>query len=173
MDDIINAAGEGRTDSPGVVLKVFMASGERSVIEVVNEIRRLQMARGLDDAQKVKVLLEALIDLKDLKKVPALYRKHAPLMKAFAKDKKTATILIGCIEEQVGIIEPKLLPKVPLIFQALYEEDVLTEEVLLAWHASPPESSWLSNKEVATQVRERAIPLIDWLKEAEEEDDEE
>lgn len=172
LDDIINAAGEGLSDSPGVVLKIFLASGDRSVTEVTSEIRRLQLARGLDDAQKVKVLLEALIDMKDLKKVPDLYREHAALLKPFAKEKK-GQILIGCIEEQVGIIEPRLLPKVPLIFQALYEEDVLTEEVLLQWHASPPESSWLSNKDVATKVRARAVPFINWLEEAEEESDEE
>jgi translation initiation factor 5 len=177
LEDIMNAGGEGSRDLPAVVLKVFMAEKNRTDNEVISECRRLQLARGLDEPQKVKVLLEAVIDTKteeDVKNIAKSYRKNAKLIaKLVGQEKRSAQILIGCIEEQVGIVAPRLMPRVPLILQALYEEDVLSEDVLLAWHASPPESSWLSNNEVATKVREKATPFIDWLKNAEESSGEE
>jgi len=62
-----------------------------------------------------------------------------------------------------------LLPRVPVILQTLYDNDVLDESTILTWHSTPPEASWLVNKKVAATVRQKAKPFIDWLKSAEEE----
>jgi translation initiation factor 5 len=175
VDKIIkNASAENKSDSPVTILQIFLASGAREPIEVVSELRRIELSRGLDEPQKIKVLLEALLDLGDLKSVPAQFTKHAPLFSHLLAqgNAQTATCLIGCIENLVGVVEPKLLARTPLVLQALYEADVLEEDVLLAWANSPPESSWLVNKEVATNVRNKAAPFIDWLKEADSEDEE-
>jgi len=161
---------EGKTDSPVGILQIFLGSDKRSVDEVVAEVKRLQLARGLDEPQKVKVLLEAIIDIKAHATVPKQYKDNAKLLARFASDRNSATILIGCIEEQVGVLDPKLLPKVPMILQALYEEEVVDEETILLWADSPPESSWLVHKDVATKVRKAAAPFIQWLKNAAEED---
>lgn len=172
MEKIIAQAGSVNVEDPVVVLKIFMLK-DPEVDQVCSELKRLQMSRGLDEPQKLKVLLEALLDFTDPKNVHLQYGQHKEILKRFTKDKKQALILIGCIEEQVGITHAELLPRVALILQQLYDNDVLDEKVLLTWHESPPESSWLSSKEVATIVRARAKPLIDWLKSAEESSDEE
>jgi translation initiation factor 5 len=169
-----SAKSENKMESPVTLLKIFLTTKPNcSVDEITGELRRLELSRGLDEPQKIKVLLEAIIDVSEVKKVPAQFKKHSKLLGKVAKDNNTSTILIGCIEDLVGVVEPKLLKWVPVILQALYEEDVLDEDVILAWHESPPESSWLVNKEVATSVREKALPFITWLKEAESDDDEE
>ena len=104
IDDIVEAAGgKEAADMPAVVLKIFMASKDREPDEVVNEMRRLQLSRGLDDSQKVKVLLEALFDFKDPKTIHTQYAAQAPILTKFCSDRKQATILIGCIEEQVRL----------------------------------------------------------------------
>ncbi len=82
-------------------------------------------------------------------------------------------MLLTCIEDLIGVVERKLLPAAAVILQALYDEEVLEESTLLAWFDAPPESSWLVNKDVAAEVRLRAKPFIEWLKSADEDEDDE
>jgi len=176
VDKILTIAkNENKVESPVTVLQVFMAQKERTSQEIIAELRRLQLSRDMDDSKRVKVLLEAVIDTSEPKKITKEFMKNASLLKNFTKDRQSSTLFIQCVEELVGLIEPKLLGKTPMIFQTLYEADVLEEEYILAWADSPPEASWLVNKDVAASVREKAAPFISWLREAESgsEDDEE
>lgn len=173
VDSILeNAKLENKTESPSTVLKIYMASATRSIPEIMAELKRLQIARGLDEPQKIKVLLEAVINVDEEKTIAKQYTNHAKILSAATKVQANGgTVLLNCIEEQVGSIEPGLLKKTSLILQALYEADVLDEATIIDWAESPPESSWLVNKEVATAVRKKAAPFIEWLKTADEESD--
>jgi len=169
VEEILTSAkADNKAESPVTILKVFIASRVHTVDEVIGELKRLQLSRGLDDSQRVKILLEAILDTSNPATVAAQFKKHAPLLKKLATDKNTGNVLLVCIEELVGVIEKKLLPRVPVILQVLYETEVVDEATLLSWHATPPEASWLVNKKVAQQVRQKAKPFIDWLKSAEE-----
>lgn len=172
VDAILDAAkSDNKTESPATVLKIFMASAKRTIPEIMSELKRLQIARGLDEPQKIKVLLEAVTDVDDEKSVVKQYIANKKILGAVTKLPNGGNILLNCVEEQVGAIEPGLLKKTPQILQALYESDVLDEDLILVWAESPPESSWLVNKEVATAVRKKARPFIEWLKNADEESD--
>mmetsp|Transcript_482 Transcript_482/g.680 ORF Transcript_482/g.680 Transcript_482/m.680 type:complete len:410 (+) Transcript_482:87-1316(+) len=165
-----NAKLDGKTESASTVLKIFLASNKRNVQEIMLELKRIQIARGLDEPQKIKVLLEALINTDDEKTIVAQYKSHVGILSHVTKSSQGGQVLLNCIEEQVGAIEPGLLKKTPSILQALYEADVLDEDAILQWADSPPESSWLVTKEVAEVVRKKAAPFVQWLKTADEED---
>lgn len=168
-----SAKAANKTESPVTVLQIFLAQRERSVSEIVSEVRRLQLSRGFDDAQRMKVLIQAVIETDDIKTVANQFKQRSELLKTVAKDNTSANQLMGCIEELVGVTEPKLLPRTPIILQVLYEADVFTEDQIISWVSSPPEASWLVNKETAIKVRNQAGPFVRWLQEAEEESDEE
>jgi len=170
-DIMESAKGDNKSESPVTVLKVFLAERDRSVAEIVSELRRLQLSRGLDDSQRVKVLLEALVDVSDPATVVAQIKKNAPVLKHYATDRNTSIVLLGCLEELVGVIEPKLLSRIPMILQVLYEGGVLDEGSILGWHSAPPESSFMVNKKIAADVRKKAQLFIDWLQSAEEDGD--
>jgi len=158
------AVKESKSDTPVGVLAQYLRSGNRSPEEVAAEVKRLQLARGLDEPQKIKVLLEAALDVKNGATIAKQYKDRAKLLAKFAGDRASASILIGCIEEQVGVGEPKLVVKMPMILQALYEEGVLDEETIVSWAEAPAESAWLVPKEVAVKVRKAAVPFVNWLK---------
>ena len=86
------------------------------------------------------------------------------------KPKVSAAVLIGCVEEFAGVADKRLLPRLPIILQALYDADVLEEEAILKWASSPPEASWVT-KDVAIAARKAAKPFADWLQNAESEED--
>jgi translation initiation factor 5 len=174
VDEILShAKAAGILDAPSTVLKVFVASKDRVTDEVVAEARRLQISRGLDDAQKVKVVLEAFIDPTDPRTVHQQFEAQAPLLSRFVTDRASALQLIGCVEDFIGEVHPELLPRTPLVIKALYDAEVLDEGAIVAWHESPPETSWLVKKDVAAAVRAKATPFVDWLKEAEDDDEDE
>jgi len=157
--------------SPGQVLKAFVSSAKRTPEEIQDELKRLQLSRGLTEPQKISVLLSAVIDTSDQKTVAKQYTNQAPLLKLFAPNRLASQNLLNCIEEQVGLVERKLLPRVALILQALYETNVLDEDSIVAWYTTPPENAYMVTKDVAATVRAKAQPFITWLEEAEEDED--
>ena len=79
--------------------------------------------------------------------------------------------LLGAMEQLVvGEAKSRLLAKVPLLWQALYESDVVEEETFLEW-AKKGSKKFVSRDE-NKEVQAKAAPFIKWLAEAETESDE-
>lgn len=113
------------------VLQVFLAEKQREPHEIASELKRLQMSRGFDDSAKIKILLEALIDIKDPKTISKQFENHAEVFSRFCVSDVSAKTLLDRIEEFVGITHPELLPRTPMILQAL--GDVVSDEAVLEW----------------------------------------
>ena len=81
--------------------------------------------------------------------------------------------LLGGTERFVGKDNPKLIPQIPLILSAYYQEELVSEEVVKKW------GSRASKKYVdittSKKVRKAAEKFLEWLENAEsdEEDDDE
>lgn len=61
-----------------------------------------------------------------------------------------------------------LLDLVSLVPQLLYDSDIVEEKAICEWAAKA--SRKYASREVAAEVRRRAQPFLDWLKEADEEE---
>uniref|UniRef100_A0A8C2GJS8 Eukaryotic translation initiation factor 5 n=1 Tax=Cyprinus carpio TaxID=7962 RepID=A0A8C2GJS8_CYPCA len=82
-------------------------------------------------------------------------------------DKKAQKYLLGGFECLVKLHQSQLLPRVPIILKALYDADLLEEDVILTW-AEKVSKKYVS-KELAKEIHAKAAPFVKWLKEAEEE----
>ena len=61
-----------------------------------------------------------------------------------------------------------------LVLKVLYDEDVVEEDIILAWHAKAGAGAVVGVAPAAgAAVREAAQPIVDWLREAESDDSEE
>jgi translation initiation factor 5 len=129
----------------------------------------IQKAQELEvrEDKAVTVLAQILLDENVLK--GKQIKKRAKLFKQFTKTEKCQKGLLGGIERLVIVVAPKLLPSVSLILKELYEEDLVEEEVFLAWDEKA--SKKYVDKKDAKLVREKAAPFTHWLREAEEESD--
>lgn len=178
--------GEKLSDvSPATVLKHHCYVSTPTVDSIVSEVRRLQVSRGLDEPQKVKIVLEAVIDVskygkkmtgmmsvtEQKKNIEVEYAKNHELLKKFAFSKASQLLLIYCIEDQIGVQKPDLITRMPQVLFALYNKEVLDEETIVEWGDSPPENSWMVPKDVALKARKYAKVTVDWLKEDNDEGD--
>lgn len=72
----------------------------------------------------------------------------------------------------VGLTHPELIPTVPKILMALYQNDILEEAVVTQWGTHV--SKKYVDKETSKKVRKASEPFLKWLEEADDdsEDDE-
>lgn len=78
--------------------------------------------------------------------------------------------LLGGIERLVGFDHPELIPSVPKILMALYQVDVLEEEVVTQWGTHV--SKKYVDKETSKKVRKASEPFLKWLEEADDDESE-
>lgn len=78
---------------------------------------------------------------------------------------------LGGLERFLGLEKPGLIPLVPKILVKLYDLELVGEDEILNW-GSKVSKKYVS-KDVSKKVRKAAKPFIQWLKEADEESDEE
>lgn len=80
-----------------------------------------------------------------------------------------AATLDGIEPSENGTL-PRRLRIAPLVFNALYQDDILSEETILQWDSKEPTGS---DEEIAADnaVKSCAAPFLSWLKESDDEDE--
>lgn len=78
---------------------------------------------------------------------------------------------LGGTERFVGKERPKLVPHVPKILLAFYQEDLISESVLQSWGSKA--SKKYVDLSTSKKVRKSAEPFLEWLENAESDDDDE
>lgn len=178
IEDRLDAIIVGENDldmdptAPEQMLRVLIASGA-SDQEVLSELRRLELARDLSSATKIEVLIEGCLDARVPQNVVNQVVSSVTIFRAFASTDYEAKQLWGGLEKFIGFSHPELMSRTPLILQALYEGDVLDEDTIVSWADSGAEASWLVNKSIAEEIRRAATPFVEWLRSAEEDEEEE
>ncbi|KAF8655063.1 hypothetical protein AX16_003264 [Volvariella volvacea WC 439] len=102
-------------------------------------------------------------------KVVTEIESYAALLGKFVTSEKHQKALLGGVERLVGLVHPELLPAVPKILMALYQIDVLDEEVAKQWGTHV--SKKYVDKEVSKKIRRASEPFLKWLDEADDDDD--
>ncbi|KAK8736895.1 hypothetical protein OTU49_004706 [Cherax quadricarinatus] len=138
---------------PGAEVSVFK--------EIAGEAERLEIKEN----KAVMVLVELLLDDNIIKQIP----QYRILLLLFTHgNPKSQKYFIGAVEKLIELNKDLLLPKVPMILKAMYDHDIVEEEVLLDWGKKI--SKKYVTKETAAEIHAKAQPFLKWLQEAEEEE---
>ncbi|KAI9011301.1 domain found in IF2B/IF5-domain-containing protein, partial [Gaertneriomyces semiglobifer] len=165
----LNAEPDDDDDSGGDPLEQFAdyiaSNPDASDADIVSQASELNIRSDKVCIVLAQVLLtENVIAGKQISKRAALFRK-------FCTSDKAQKGLLGGIERLVGVSHKELLPKIPLILKALYDEDLIDEEVFIAWGEKA--SKKFVDRKISKEIREKAEPFLNWLKEADEEEESE
>ncbi|VDK89576.1 unnamed protein product [Litomosoides sigmodontis] len=128
--------------------------------KLLNEAERLELK-----SKATLLLADVLFDTNVVNQV-AEYRNI--LLRFTVNDHKAQRHLLGGIEQLISKHFDTLFPKSAHIIKALYDSDVVEEEVLLAWGEKP--SRKYVKKKLCAEIISKAQPVLDWLKNAEEDE---
>jgi len=158
--------------SPAQILRNYIASQERTQSEILDEMRRIALAREFDQKKKLQMCIEALCKLDTLDNFAKGLVEYKGILATFAENENDAKIFMGVFEEFVCRRNPtEFMPKVYKLLLALYDNDIVDEEDLLKWDALPHDKAVIVDQDEAQEIREKAAPFIKWLKESDSDDD--
>ena len=152
----------------------YMIEDNVSREKIVEEITQKSQAHGLTDADIVVLIWNTLMNMKEWNKKEELaaeqslkyLRQEAVLLSEFAKSNKAEMALMRAIQEYCydNINFLKVFQKIVIL---LYKNDVLSEDTILKWY-----NDGHSQKGKGVFL-EQMKAFIEWLKNAEEESEEE
>jgi translation initiation factor 5 len=144
------------------------AKGSVSKIDDV-EVYKKAKDLGIETKSKtLAVLAQTLFDKDILKQIEP---RAGMLHKMIGDSEKHQKAFLGGTERFVGNDHPELIPQVPKILMAYYQNDLISEEIATAWGQKA--SKKYVDLSISRKVRLAAKPFITWLEEAEEDSDEE
>jgi len=111
------------------------------------------------------VLAQCIFDDQIVKQIPA----RAAMLKRMISSERHEKAFLGGIERFVGIDKPHLVPSVSAILLKVYENDLVSEEVLKSWGSKA--SKKYVDVTVSRKVRKSAEKFLDWLNTAESDDE--
>lgn len=127
----------------------------------------------LNEAERLELKSKATLLLADVlfdENVVAQIKEHRTLLLRFTlEDHRAQRHLLGGIEQLIMRHVETLLPKSAHIIKALYDNDVVEEEILLAWGEKP--SKKYVKKKLCEDIINKAKPVLEWLRDAEEDDE--
>jgi len=133
--------------------------------EDVGSVQIYQKAEALGVEKKHKILL-VLVQALFTEDVVQEITTYKSLLAKMVTSEKHQKSLLGGIERLVGLTHPDLIPAVPKILMALYQNDILDEDVVTQWGTHV--SKKYVDKETSKKVRKASEPFLKWLEEADD-----
>lgn len=162
----------GDDNSPPQILRNYINSADRTNLEILDEIKRISLARKYDQKKKLQLAIEALCKLDTLDNFIETLVKYKAILSTFASNTADAKVFFGVLEEFVCRRNPdEFLGKVYKILECIYDNDIAEEEDMLKWADLATDKAVIVDQDEAESIRQKAAPFIKWLRENDDEDD--
>jgi len=122
---------------------------------------------GIESKHRVLTVLAQTVFDKD---IAAQISNRSGMLKKMITSERHEKAFLGGVERFIGNEHLELIPQVPKILLALFQEDLVSEEVLKNWGSKA--SKKYVDLATSKKVRKLAEPFLEWLENAESDDDE-
>lgn len=149
---------------------IIDTAAEKGGVTKVSDVEIYKKAKefGIETKHKtVAVLAQSIFDDKIVKQI----EDRSPLLKKLITSERHEKAFLGGTERFVGQDRPALISQVPAILLGYYQNDLISEETLKAWGAKA--SKKYVDIATSKKIRKTAQPFLEWLENAESEDDSE
>jgi translation initiation factor 5 len=146
------------------------AAAEAGDVTKVSDIDIYKKARefGIESKHKtLAVLAQSIFDDKIVKQI----EDRAPLLKKLITSERHEKSFLGGTERFVGQDRPALLTQIPAILLGYFQNDLVSEETLKAWGAKT--SKKYVDISTSKKIHKAAQPFIEWLENAESDEESE
>ncbi|ETO14844.1 eukaryotic translation initiation factor 5 [Reticulomyxa filosa] len=149
---------------PVDVLRAFFTECHHSLDEQLDELYRLQLAYGLDDEQKYKVLLDAALNCNDEQTLMESLKEHKFLLQQLTLEPADAEQFFRTFEVILARRnQGRLQEFVNEILLCLFDEEIIDEESILNWYEKESERSLIEISE-SKLIKNAGKMFIEWLK---------
>lgn len=149
---------------------ISTAEGKEGGVSDVSDIEIYMKAKELGIESKHKTLTVLAQTVFDEKIVKQIGNRASMLKKMITSDRHEKAFL-GGTERFVGKDHPDLIPQVPAILLQYYQHDLVSEDVLKAWGSKA--SKKYVDSATSRKVRKAAEPFLEWLENAESDEESE
>jgi len=140
-----------------------------SVQDIVETVTNQQMASALKAHDKMQIFIRASISPQFFKNKEI--EKYSPVASKLVGGNKLIQRHLIASLELICVEKPK---NFPVMIKQFYDEDVLEEEIILEWADDGRSEYTLAavDEETRAALRGEAEPVVNWLLEADSDDDE-
>lgn len=161
---------EAAEGDPAVAQMKRVLNKTKSGAKVADAMKQLEVEGGL--AGKWKVLYEALFAEDNESKLSVQISKRKLILQAVGDDPPSQMAQLLALEYLVGVTDTDRLNQVSLALKALYDDEIVAEELIIAWYGKPSAGKVLGVPAPAAKaVRQAAAKFVEWLQEAESDED--
>ncbi|KAL2872568.1 translation initiation factor eIF5 [Aspergillus lucknowensis] len=149
---------------------IIATAKEKSGVSNVEDVEIYLKAKeyGIESKHKtLAVLAQTIFDDQIAKQIEG----RAPLLKKMITSERHEKAFLGGTERFVGKDRPQLISQVPAVLLAYYQNDLISEETLKAWCSKA--SKKYVDVSTSKKVRKAAEPFLQWLENAESEEESE
>ncbi|RAH41695.1 translation initiation factor eIF5 [Aspergillus brunneoviolaceus CBS 621.78] len=171
---VLEDADEDGADGPSAYDElgswIIDAAAQKGGVTGVSDVDIYMKAKeyGIESKHKtLAVLAQTIFDDKIVKQIPA----RAGLLKKMITSERHEKAFLGGTERFVGKDRPELIGQIPAILLKYYEHDLISEDTLKAWGSKA--SKKYVDISTSKKVRKAAEPFLEWLENAESEEESE
>lgn len=172
---------DGECDDSELCYKELIKNLKRSILEnvstqnVILEMNSAKHAYGIQIRELHILLMKALLDLPNklttfapettnyFSRFGKMMKHFLPLLRHYIKSRDAERDVLIAMEEVCGS-EREFLKSFVAVAKFLYDEDILSEEEIIAW--------WKDETEHMPELEDKVLPFINWLETAEEDSSE-
>lgn len=168
-DDDEDADAATDVNSPKNQLTAFLKENRKEVsnADIIEKIDTLGL---LGKSSVISIVVRNIFSQSITKEIPHRLPLLKDILAALDNPEKAQKTLLRSIEQFIGLDEQDLIPQVPKILMALYQDDLVDEDACQRWYSKSTSKKYL-DKDTSKRVKKAAEPFISWLNEAEEESD--
>ncbi|KAG0339840.1 nudix (nucleoside diphosphate linked moiety X)-type motif 2 [Podila humilis] len=136
------------------------AQEKKQLQDEIKEVTRLEMRNGLTKAQLHFILVASLFTETSVETWKKTLTDKEKLLANFVRSNEDQLALLRAWEQMFAKHRPNMMARAPIVMKAMYDMELVEEDVMLSWYDLPTTDE---------ELKKKLVVFVEWLRSAEEE----